>query len=81
MSVKKEEHVAKDKKYFYSEEEINRRAKEHNCDGWCYTNTSMCPRVETCPETCEKEFWTTVFATIICLLFFNPIAWIIWLFT
>lgn len=71
--------MAKNKKDFYSEEEINRRAKEHNCDGMCYTSKSMCPRAETCSETRTKEFIATVIAIICYILFFNPVAWIVWL--
>lgn len=52
MSVKKRNYMAKNKKDFYSEEKIKRRAKEHNCDG----------------------------IAIICyILFFNSVAWIVWL--
>ena len=38
MSAKKRNHMAKNKKDFYSEEEIKRRVKEHNCDRTCYAN-------------------------------------------
>lgn len=79
MPAKKGNNMAKNKKDFYAKEEINRRAKEHNCNVMCYTSKSMCPRVETCSETCVKEFWATIFSTVIYLLFFNPVAWIIWL--
>lgn len=82
--------MAKNKKDFYSEEEVERRKREHNCTGYCYgyrtdlpkdhpDRLEMCHNAEFCPETCVKEFWITVFASIEYLLFLNPVAWIIWL--
>lgn len=41
------------------------RKKKYDCDGQCYTNNSMCPMVETCPETRDKEFWATVIAGLL----------------
>lgn len=80
MSVKKRNYMAKNKKDFYSAEKIKRRAKEYNCDEMYYTSKSVCPRAEICPETCVKEFWTTMFTVIVYIPFFNPVAWIIWVF-
>lgn len=71
--------MAKNKKDFYSKEEIERRAEEHKCNGICYTDTAMCPRAEICPETGTKEFIGTICAIICYILFFNPVAWVIWL--
>lgn len=36
--------------------EEEKLSKKYGCDGRCYTPTSMCPRVETCPETRFREF-------------------------
>lgn len=41
------------------------RQKKYDCDGWCYKNDSMCPMVETCPETRDKEFRATVIASLL----------------
>lgn len=41
------------------------RSKKYNCDGMCYTDTSMCPRAEVCPETRRSEFWATISAALI----------------
>ena len=67
MSAKKGEHMAKNKKDFYSEKEIERRKKEHNRIGCCYgyrTNLlkdhpdrlEMCHNADFCPETCVGKF-------------------------
>ena len=38
------------------------RAEEHGCDGKCYWNNGMCPRVDNCEETRRGEFLATLFA-------------------
>ena len=81
--------MAKNKKET-EEEAIERRKRMYGCNGCCYgRNTNlpkghpdrkgMCMAVDRCPETCRKEFFWTVISVITYLLFFNPIAWIIWL--
>lgn len=58
-----------------TDDDITRRRETYGCDGYCYgCNTDlepgdprrkgMCPRVDTCPETCEGEFWATVGACV-----------------
>lgn len=56
------------------------RANKYNCDGLCYENRFMCPRVDYCNETRTKEGIATILACIvyICMLIIvNPITWII----
>lgn len=38
VSAKKGNNMAKNKKHFYSEEEVKRRAKKYDCDGMCYVS-------------------------------------------
>ena len=40
----------------------------YGCDGKCYWDKGMCPRVEICPETRNKEFVATIVACISVLL-------------
>ena len=44
-----------------------KRIKRYNCDGNCYMNKSICPRIEYCPETRVREFWATVVAVLVIL--------------
>lgn len=44
------------------------RSRKYGCDGVCYTDTSMCPRAEVCPET----RWAEVTAAIV--VFAVPVA-------
>lgn len=47
--------------------EHQRRAEQHGCDGYCYTAKSMCPAVEVCPETRQREFIATLMALAVLL--------------
>lgn len=38
------------------------RIRQYDCDGICYTDNSMCPQAEICPETRKKEFAGTITA-------------------
>lgn len=89
MPVKKGDFMAKNKKET-EEEAIERRKRTYGCDGCCYGHRTdlpighperkgMCMAAETCPENATREFFWTVISVITYLLFFNPIAWIIWL--
>lgn len=53
-----------------------KRKRKYNCDGNCYTKTSMCPRVEYCKETRLREFLVTTGAALVLLSF--PIIFIIY---
>lgn len=56
------------------------KAKKYSCDGICYGNKFMCPRVEECKETACGEFISTIFAIIFyifIIIIANPITWII----
>lgn len=44
------------------------KSQKYGCDGVCYSNSSMCPRVDTCPETREKEFWASILAIPVFIL-------------
>ena len=44
-----------------------KKIKQYNCDGICYTSTSMCPCAETCPKTRTKEGLATI-AALICYI-------------
>lgn len=62
-----------------TDEEIE-KSKKYNCDGLCYCHHHICPRVDYCPETRNKEFFATVIAGLvylILLLVANPITWIV----
>lgn len=48
------------------------RSRKYGCDGVCYTSTSMCPRVEICPETRRVEFGASVAAAL--AVFAIPVA-------
>lgn len=55
-------------------------SKKYGCNGLCYGNKFMCPRVEYCEETRKGEFFATLFAIItylIVLIIANPITWIL----
>lgn len=55
-------------------------AKKHNCSGLCYGCRFECPKVDTCPETCVREFIATIIAVVSCLLFIPlTIAFIVYL--
>lgn len=44
------------------------RARKHDCNGRCYPKHGpMCPRVDTCDETCVGEFLATL---VVALLIF-----------
>lgn len=58
-----------------TKEEIE-KSKKYNCDGLCYTCYHMCPRVDYCPETRQKEFFATVIAGLFYLIL-NPITLVI----
>lgn len=57
------------------------RAQKYGCDGLCYTNTSMCPRAEICPETRRSEFGAMIAAalTIIVVPIAAVVAIIYWI--
>lgn len=57
MSAKKRNYMAKNKKDFYSEEEIKRRVKEHNCDRTYYANKSICSKAETYSKHLCQGIW------------------------
>lgn len=62
-----------------TEEELN-KAKRYHCDGLCYGNKFMCPRVEYCNETRVREGIATITASVLyifMLIIINPITWII----
>lgn len=65
MSTKKRNHMAKNKKDFYSEEEIKRRVKEHNYDRTCYANKSICSKVETYSKICARKFGVIIIAAVL----------------
>lgn len=44
------------------------KQRQYGCNGQCYTNESMCPRAETCPETSVVEFLATALGCSIYLL-------------
>lgn len=48
------------------------RSTKYGCNGRCYTGTRMCPRVEFCPETRNKEFAATIIA--VATVTFAPIV-------
>lgn len=48
------------------------RSRKYGCDGVCYTDTSMCPRAEICPETRRAEFGASVAAAF--TVFAIPVA-------
>lgn len=47
-----------------SEAAQQERSQKYDCDGVCYTDTSMCPRAEICPETRRAEFGATIVAAL-----------------
>lgn len=47
-----------------SEAAQRERSQKYDCDGVCYTDTSMCPRAEICPETRRAEFCATIAAAL-----------------
>lgn len=44
---------------------IKERAKKYKCNGICYWSTGMCPLVEKCPETRDKEWRASIGALLI----------------
>lgn len=49
-----------------SQEAVERRKQTHRCNGLCYgDNTqSCCPEIDTCEETANREFISTIFAYV-----------------
>lgn len=47
-----------------SEDAQQERSQKYDCDGACYTDTSMCHRAEICPETRRAEFWAMIAAAL-----------------
>lgn len=56
-----------------------KKTKQYNCDGICYTPTSMCPFAERCPETRTKEGLATIAAAIcyILMMLLMPVLMIV----
>lgn len=70
--------IRKAKEMANSNKDIERRKKLYGCDGICYSRTSICPNVDHCPETREKEFLATVVAALIPIAGIGTIILIAW---
>ena len=44
---------------------LEERAKKYKCNGICYWATGMCPLVETCPETKDKEWRAALYTLLV----------------
>ena len=51
------------------QQELQELKESMGCHRECYTNTDMCPNVERCPVTRDKEGKATIFASVAVLLF------------
>ena len=55
-----------------NENKRKERSEKYDCDGCCYTSTTMCPLAEFCPETRRGEFVATLMAAF--TVFLIPIV-------
>lgn len=47
--------------------EQEKRAQTYGCDGNCYSDTSICPRIDYCPAT--RKYEGLAFVVVVCSAF------------